>query len=304
MLNKVLEICEENRYLSLNRGFLVVKHENEVLGQVPLDDIGVLLISSQSASFSKNILNALAERNCITVLCGNNYNPQSLIIPIVSNCLQSKIIKNQITASEPLKKRIWQQLVIKKIKNQALTLDYCHINSTKLNLIATTVKSGDADNREAYAAKLYWQSLFGKDFKRDREAPGINSLLNYGYAIIRSAMARSIVCAGLMPALGLHHENNLNPFCLVDDMMEIYRPIVDLFVYNITKGGESTLNPETKKMLANLLLVKVQFNEENTQLVQSMHYLANSYVKALEFKKPVIELPVWEGNKDGITIIE
>ena len=184
MLNRVLEIHEENRYLSLNRGFIVIQHGSEELGRVPLDDVGVLLLSAQSVSFSKNILNALAEKGCVSVLCGKNYTPQSMVLPVYSHYLFAKILKNQINSSLPFKKRIWQQVVVKKILNQALTLRLCGKDSGFLERIATTVKSGDSDNREAYAARLYWKSLFGKEFTRDKDLEGVNSFLNYGYAIM------------------------------------------------------------------------------------------------------------------------
>lgn len=298
MLNRIIEICEENRFISLSRGFLVVKHDSEIIGQVPLDDISALLLTAQGISISKNILNALAERNCITVLCGKNYIPQSMVLPVANHCFFTKNIKLQINCSEPFRKRIWQQIIIQKIKNQALVLKLCGKDSRLLEKIATCVKSGDSDNRESYAARAYWSTLFDKDFKRDRNESGINALLNYGYAVMRAAMARAICSAGLTPALGVNHRNNLNQFCLADDFFEIYRPIIDIIVYDLWKNGETEVNSENKKKLTRVLWINVSSNIGNTPVFQSMQYLINSYVQALEQKNPVLDLPVWDGTAD------
>lgn len=299
MLNRVLEICEENRYLSLNRGFIVIKHDSEELGKVPLDDIGVLLLSAQGVSFSKNILNALAEKGCVTILCGKNYAPQSMVLPLYSHYHFAKIIKNQIDASMPLKKRIWQQIVIQKIKNQALTLKLCKKDESVqlVEKIASMVKSGDSENREAYAARMYWKALFGKDFIRDKNQPGINSFLNYGYAIMRSAMARAVCSSGLIPSLGIHHDNNLNQFALADDLFEIYRPMIDCIVYRIYSDDLQELTPEIKRKLTDALWVKVHTAEGDSPAFQSMQYMTASYVHALEDKKAAIDLPVWTGDE-------
>jgi CRISPR-associated protein Cas1 len=298
MLNRIIEICDENRYLSLSRGFVTVQSGNAVLGQVPLDDISVLLLSAQGITLTKNILNAIAEKGGITVICGKNYIPQAMVMPFATHSLFTKISKNQINCSQPFKKRIWQQLVIKKIQNQAKVLELCNKNSTLVYKISTMVKSGDPDNREAYAAKMYWKELFGDNFKRDRDADGINSFLNYGYAIMRGSMARAICSAGLLPSLGINHNNNLNQFCLADDLFEIYRPIIDIIVYKMNKEGEFELNPQSKKKLTETLWVKVHTSEGYSPVFQSMQYMVASYVHAMEDKNPVIELPEWDANED------
>ena len=301
MLNRVLEIYEENRYLSLNRGFIVIQQGSQELGKVPLDDIGVLLISAQSVTLSKNILNALAERGCVTVLCGKNYSPQSMVLPVYSHYLFAKILKNQIDASVPFKKRIWQQIVIQKIKNQALNLNLCGKleESKKIETISALVKSGAPDNREAYAARMYWKYLFGKEFIRDKNLSGINSFLNYGYAIMRSSMARAICASGLLPSLGLHHDNHLNQFCLADDLFEIYRPLVDCVVFHLGIDSDSELTPEYKTKLTETLWIKVHTSQGESPAFQSMQYLTASYVHALEEGKPIIDMPVWAGDEHG-----
>lgn len=306
MLNRVLEISQENRYVSLDRGFAVIKENGTEIGSVPLDDIAVMVLSAQSVTLSKNVLNALAEKGCVTILCGKNYMPLSMVIPEYSHYLFYKILKSQINASLPLKKRIWQQIVIRKIQNQAVALRLCgkKDESVLIDAISKTVDSGDSTNKEGYAAKMYFKYLFGGEFCRDRNEEGINSLLNYGYAVMRAAMARAVSACGLLPALGVHHENNLNQFCLVDDLFEIYRPMVDSVVFQLNLEGAVEVTPDVKKKLAKLLYARVSTSEGKSPAVNSMHCYALSYVKALEYKKPVIELPVWEGDEYGIEILE
>ena len=304
MLNRILEISEENRYISLSRGFVVVKQDNVELGKIPIDDVSVLLLTAQSVTVSKNILNALSENNCITILCGKNYVPNSIVVPISNHYQFTKNLKNQINVSEPFKKRIWQQIVIQKIKNQSLVLKLCNKDYQLVEKISSLVKSGDTDNREAYAAKIYWNCLFGKEFRRDKNAEGINSLLNYGYAIIRASMIRAICSAGLLPALGVNHNNNLNQFCLADDFMEIYRPLIDITVYNLYKNGIVEISPIIKKELINTLWINIHTKEGNSPVFQSMHYLVGSYVHALENKISSIELPIWAGDIDEKSSIE
>ena len=281
MLNRILEISEENRYISLSRGFVVVKQDNVELGKIPIDDISVLLLTAQGVTVSKNILNTLSENNCITILCGKNYVPSSIVVPISSHY--------QFT---------------KNLKNQSLVLKLCNKDFQLVEKISSLVKSGDTDNREAYAAKIYWNCLFGKEFRRDKNAEGINSLLNYGYAIIRASMIRVICSAGLLPALGVNHNNNLNQFCLADDFMEIYRPLIDVTVYNLYKNGIVEISPIVKKELINTLWINIHTKEGNSPVFQSMHYLVGSYVHALENKISSIELPIWTGDIDEKSSIE
>lgn len=296
MLNKILEISEENRYISLYRGFIEIKHNSELLGRVPLDDISVLILSAQGITLSKNVINALAEKNGITILCGKNYIPECIVMPIANHYLYTKNIKNQITNSEPFKKRVWQQIVIRKIENQALVLKLYNKDYQEIENISKTVKSGDTNNREAYAAKLYWKKLFGQDFVRDKDGDGLNALLNYGYAVMRASMIRALCGSGLQTALGVNHNNNLNQFCLADDFFEIYRPIVDYFVYDLWQKNETDLLPQTKQKLVTCLKANVITEKGNTPAYQSMHYLANSYVQAMEIKNANIELPLWNGE--------
>ena len=170
-----------------------------------------------------------------------------------------------------------------------------------IDKIAMMVKSGDPDNREAYAARMYWKALFGSDFSRDRNLPGINSFLNYGYAIMRASMARAVCSSGLLPSLGIHHDNHLNQFALADDFFEIYRPIVDCIVFNLNLQDGAELNHEYKSKLTDSLWIKLHTLQGDSPAFQSMQYLTASYVHALENGKPVIDLPEWAGDENGKT---
>jgi len=300
MLNRVLEIFDENRYLSLNRGFIEIHNGREFLGSVPIDDVGVLLLTAQSITVTKHVINALSEQGAITIFCGKNYTPQSIVYPVANHYLFTKVIKTQINATVPFNKKIWKQIICEKIKNQALVLELCNKKSDAefLYKIASTVKSGDTENKEGYAAKLYWKFLFGADFIRDRYSDGINSLLNYGYAIIRASMARSVCSCGLLPALGIHHKNNLNPFCLVNDLFEVYRPIVDYKVFTLVNENKIEVTSEVKKILADILWIKVSTTNGFSPVFQSMQYMANSFVKALDSGEPFLEIPSWVITED------
>ncbi|MGI5173134.1 type II CRISPR-associated endonuclease Cas1 [Treponema sp. OMZ 840] len=306
MLHQIVEIQEENRHLSLERGFLNIRTKDEEIGKVALDDIAVLLISAQGASITKNIIVELSSRGAVTVLCGKNYEPVSIVYPVAGNYRHAGIIRTQIDASIPFQKQIWKQIVSRKLHNQAKSLLLCgnKPEAALLEHISKDVKSGDKDQREGYGAKVYWQALFGKDFIRDQDGDGINALLNYGYAVMRSSMCRALCAAGLHPALGIHHQNMLNPFCLADDFFEIYRPIVDCIVYKLCENMLFVLTPETKKTLIQALWIKMKTVEGYSPAFQSMHYMASSFVKALKLRDADFEIPVWEGKNEKFSRIE
>jgi CRISPR-associated protein Cas1 len=306
VFHRIIEIQDENRQLSLERGFLRINSGENIIGRVPLDDIAVLLVSAQSVSFSKHILNEVAERGGISVLCGKNYIPLSIIMPVTGNYLQSGVIKTQIDASVPFRKNIWKQIVVEKLLNQAKTLELCKKNTAAKRLVnmSGTVKSGDMTNREAMGAKIYWKALFDASFKRDKDGGDINAMLNYGYAIVRASVARAICAAGLLPSFGIFHDNKLNPFCLADDFMEPFRPLADIVVYLLSKENKTDLTTETKRRLIDVLWIEVKTVEGYSPLFQSMHYMCSSFSKALKTKKPILEIPHWEGKHENLSVTE
>jgi CRISP-associated protein Cas1 len=220
MIGRIVEVADDKRHLFLSRGFLVVKEtdgERKELGQVPLDDIAAVIGNAHGLSYTNNLLVTLAQRCIPFVLCGANHNTVGMLLPIDGNYQQAKRFDAQIAATKPTHKRLWAEVVRAKLLQQAAALSACGRTAEPLKRLTRQVKSGDPQNLEAQGAQKYWRLLFGDDFRRDQQGSGVNGLLNYGYTILRSAMARAVVAAGLHPTLGIHHQNEGNPMRLVDD---------------------------------------------------------------------------------------
>ena len=212
MPRRIVEINGEGSYLGAYRGFLTVSRDRCEIDRVPLSDIAVLLITAQGAGFSKAIIDRLTSGGGILLICDRSYTPSSYTLPLQGNCDSAARIRLQAGVSQPLRKRLWQKIVQAKIKNQAKLLLFTdhQESSDKLMEWAGDVQSGDVNNREATASRAYWQTLFGSDFRRDRNLHDTNRFLNYGYAIIRSLVARSLVGTGFHPSFGLHHKSRGN----------------------------------------------------------------------------------------------
>ena len=223
---------------------------------VPVEDIGMLVLENQQISLTHYLLDKLVSANVAVITCNDTHHPTGMLMPLESNTLQSERFRAQILASEPLKKQLWQQTVKAKITNQAMVLKKWDGKYKLLSNLAKSVKSGDEGNNEAIAAAHYWQNLFPPawNFYRKRDGIPPNNLLNYGYAIVRAGMARAIVGAGLLPTLGIFHRNRYNAYCLADDLMEPYRPYVDMVVRNII---DKTSAVETITQLLKVELLKI-----------------------------------------------
>lgn len=245
--------------LKLNQIVIAYRELPSETVTVPIEDVGVVVLENQMTKITLPLLNALADANVSVVFCNNKGMPNSMLFNMESNNTQGETLRLQIAAGEVMKKQMWKQIVEAKIRNQSLLLDKVHGNGGILKPYYTNVKSGDTDNREGIAARLYWQRLFGDDFIRDRTLPGINALLNYGYTILRAATARSLVGSGLLPAIGIFHHNRSNAFPLADDMMEPYRPYVDEVVYGLMLQDKLEINKETKAELINVLYADTYF---------------------------------------------
>ena len=220
---------------------------------IPIEDIGFVLINHPMVSISMPLLNELASNNIAVVFCDEKGLPKSMLLNFDSNLTQGKIISEQLVAGEVLKKNLWKQIIVSKIKNQSLLLNKLGLDGESLKPLYMNVKSGDSDNKEGIAARLYFKTLFGKEFTRDRNAGGINAFLNYGYAILRAATVRAALSSGLFPALGIFHHHRSNAFPLADDIMEPFRPFVDEIVYDLFRQNQSELTKENKgKLIASL----------------------------------------------------
>ncbi len=226
---------------------------------IPIEDIGYVILEHQQTHITLPLLNALSDNNVAVILCGGNRLPNAMLMNLDANTTQSENFRAQIDAGEPLKKNLWKQVVEAKIRNQAALLNKLGKDGEKLKPYYMNVKSGDTDNREGIAAKIYWKELFGAEFCRSREGTPPNNLLNYGYTLLRAAVARALMGSGLFPQFGIFHRNRYNAFPLADDIMEGYRPYVDEIVYQLYTQQCTQLSQETKKELLHILYMDTRF---------------------------------------------
>ena len=259
---------------------------------VPIEDIGIVVVENQRASFTIPVLNALSGNNASVVLCNERMMPNSILLPFEGNSIQAEIYKLQINASEPLKKQLWKQIVEAKIRNQAAVLDTQGKDGSALKPLYSNVKSGDMDNKEGLAARKYWNMVFDETFVRDQDdEDGLNAMLNYGYAILRAATARAIVGTGLSLSYGLFHKNRYNAFPLADDIMEPFRPYVDSAVSELWQKGVCTLNKESKVELLSVLTCDTVFGEVIRPLELGLTVATASLVKCLRGEEKKLSLP-------------
>lgn len=263
----------------------------------PIEDIGVLIIDSPQVIITSSVLSTLMENKIAIICCDKKHHPSGLMLNISGNSLQTERMHEQITVSLPLKKRLWQQTVCDKIRNQSTVL-YIETGKRHLRLarLINQVKSGDSTNIEARAAAYYWKSLWDEDkeFTRDRYGEEPNALLNYGYTILRSIVARALVATGLHPTIGIFHKNRYNPYCLADDIMEPYRPYVDLLVTEIVKNFDDP-NLENRKIREQLLRVPfldVKLDGKIHPLMVAVNETTSSLSKCYSGKMRKIKYPV------------
>lgn len=295
MTERIIEISDPLVSLSMLRGFLLVKIENAEKARIAFEDIGILILNGTGATITTNLLNSLLEAGVMIIVLGENYLPSGIFYPTNPHYLHKQKINLQIQSSKPLEKRLWQQVIKAKILNQATILSYFSGEEEKQLLeLVKKVSSGDKENLEAQAAKKYWQRLFGEEFRRNFENIGINSMLNYGYAILRSATARAIFSSGLHPAIGIHHSNQENAFCLVDDLMEPFRPMVDFVVKRISEENKNIeeLTPEIKRSLTKILSLDLSTSAGTTPISNCLIRLCQSFVRSLESGEANLDFPL------------
>jgi CRISPR-associated protein Cas1 len=278
-------LCFNNpAYLSLRSNQLVIKlpgvADNETLPEkmkddtvrtIPLEDIGIFVLDNSRITITSGLVEALLENDTAIITCDGSHLPVGLLLPLSGNSTQNERFRSQIQSSIPLRKQLWQQTIQYKIHNQAAVLkQYRAADIRLMQKWADNVKSGDVDNTEAKAAAYYWKTLFPEieNFTRDREGIPPNNLLNYGYAILRAIVARGLVISGLLPTLGIHHHNRYNAYCLADDIMEPYRPYVDMCVLRIMQESPNyELSMETKARLLAIPVLDVVIEDERSPLM-------------------------------------
>ena len=260
---------------------------------IPIEDIGMLILNSPQSTYSHASLTQCVEHNVALIVCDNKHLPCGMFLPFNAHSLQSKYMALQIQVPTPTKKRIWQSIVRAKIRAQSQVLQQCGASAARLATMAGKVRSGDPDNYEAQAARYYWPALFGPDFRRTRYGTGVNPLLNYGYAIVRAAVARAIAGAGLHPSFGIHHHNQNNAFCLADDLIEPIRPLVDKKVYELWQQDSTVTEVSTaiKVTLLELLKQSVHLNTGATPLMSALQHYASSFRKVLAKETARLNIP-------------
>jgi CRISPR-associated protein Cas1 len=262
---------------------------------IPIEDIGVMVIDHPQITLTHLVINALLENNSALITCDNRHMPSGLLLPLEGNTTQSERFKHQINASEPLRKQLWQQTIRQKILNQAALLKEQNKKIENMKYWADQVKSGDSANHEARAAAYYWSEIFDPslDFRRDPEGLAPNSQLNYGYAILRAVVARSLVSSGLLPTFGIHHHNRYNAYCLADDIMEPYRPFVDKIIVEMMQSDDmlEELTKNQKTRLLQIPILDVVINGRRSPLMLAVQQTTASLAKCFNQELRRVEYP-------------
>jgi len=288
---KIVEINRNNVHLNIYRGFLLLKEKEQEIAREPLVDIDCLLVHGFGISYSHNLLSKLCELNIPLIVCGNNFMPAGYLLSYCSNFEFTGRLHNQINTSLPLKKNLWKTLIKSKILNQKKVLNFIGDEAKDFDHLISKVRSGDPENVESQAAVKYWRRAFGINFRRDFDLQGINSFLNFGYAILRACSSRYLVASGLSPALGIHHKNKLNAFCLADDIIEPFRPYIDRKILEMKITDKHSLNPVFKKELVSILEQKFLIEDEYNTLSVCMKKTVQSLSISYRDNKNFLKLP-------------
>lgn len=273
---------------------LVAKFNDDSLEEFscPVEDLGCVIIDNPMITVTVPLINALADNNVSLIFCDGKSMPNSILMGFENNTLQGEILRYQLDLKLVSKKKLWKDIIENKIRNQSLLLEKLGKDNSLYKPLYMNVKSGDIDNREGLAAKLYWGDLFGNEFKRDRKKEDANCLLNYGYTVLRAAVSRAILGSGLFPSFGVFHKNRSNAFPLSDDLMEPYRPFIDEIVYALYNQGMTTISKDTKRELVNVLNSDCFFKNMTRPLSIALTVTTASYVKFLKGEVNKLNYPV------------
>lgn len=289
--------------MSLQEAQLVLNAAGKKICRMPVEDLGVIVVGHHGVTYTHAALCALLEKNVAMVLCGPNHHPTGLLLPMEGHTVQAETIAVQAVATERLKDRIWKDIIKAKISNQAGAL----VSAGKtagagLFALCSMVRTGDRNNIEGTAAQRYWRAMFGPDFRRERDGAYPNGLLNYGYMVLRAAVARAVCGTGLHPSLGIHHRNRYNAFALADDLIEPYRPFVDMAVHRLFINGEPAVSNVAKTRLLGVLAADVMIDGRTTTMIAALQSSAASLRQVLSGEIKGLSLPKFRNiNKAGST---
>lgn len=290
MLKKSI-LVENKATLNTRNNQLIIKSDIRE-SSIPIEDIGFLVIDNREIYISISAMNQLVKNNAALIICDEVHLPNGMFLNLNSHHIQQEIFKNQIEASVPLKKQLWQQTVVEKIQNQGILLQKITGKKNQFEFIASKVLSGDTSNMEGVAASAYWKSFFEMDFKRERFGDYPNNFLNYGYAILRAATARALAGSGLLNTLGIHHKSKYNAFALADDIMEPFRPLVDEIVWELIQHyDEQELTTAIKSELVQVTARTVYFEDEKSPLMVALQKTAASLQKCYLGERKKIKYP-------------
>ena len=294
MLRRTIEIATPGTRLSVAHRQLVIERPDLPKATTPIEDIGVLIVDDRRAVYTQSVFTELLGAGATVMVTGPDHLPLGMMLPLDAHHVQTERHRAQVEASEPIRKQIWRSLVASKLRQQGLVLDHFSPGPNGLAEMARRVRSGDPDNLEAQGAQRYWPALFGKDFRRERGAEGVNALLNYGYAVVRAALARAVVASGLIPSLGVFHKHRSNPFCLADDLFEPYRPFVDWRVKLLTleRDGPPSLDERAiRAALLSLFNETILIGDRRLPLLLALQASAASLSRALTGGDRSLALP-------------
>lgn len=291
MIKRCVEVSGGPAHLSVKNSQLVLTREGREISQIPIEDLGVLVIDNPSITYTHAALATMVEQNVAVVVCGGNHHPAGLLLPIEGHTLHGATVTMQSSTVKRVKDRLWKEIIAAKLKNQAYAVKLTGKEGSGLEALSRRVKSGDPENLEAQAAQRYWPMLFGPAFRRSRDGGPPNNLLNYGYIVLRAATARAVCGAGLHPSLGIHHRNQYNAFALADDLMEPVRPLVDIAVYKLWNEGKTEICREGKEKLLGVLASSVEINGQNSPLMTALQKSAASLREALAGESNGLNIP-------------
>jgi CRISPR-associated protein Cas1 len=294
MGDRILDFSEEAAYLSSRIGLLVIERKDKPEVTMPFEDIAVVISSNPQVRFTNAALSGLAQACGVFIVCNEKHLPVGMLLPIAVHSTQGERFIKQANASAPICKQLWKQVASEKIKNQGKLLKELYGHDEGLIKLSKKVRSGDTENLEGQASRRYWPKIFDdKSFSRDREAEDQNKFLNYGYTVLRAIVARAICGAGLHPSLGIHHHNRYDSYCLADDLMEPFRPIVDKAVVQLVKdkGTETPMDKETKSALIGALTARFDLEGESRTLFDIITRTASSLAQVFEGKADELVLP-------------
>lgn len=292
MIKRTLEISQEAAHLAVRDEQLLIQRNGETIGRAPCEDLGMVVVDHPQTTYTHAALAKLASNGAVLVVCGQNHLPAAMLLPLSNHSQVVWRLADQMAAPQPLRKQLWRQLVVAKVRRQARNLSADLPAHKKLLALAAEVRSGDPANIEAQAAKLYWSNwLDGRPFRRDPERHDLNRFLNYGYAVARAGLARAIVSAGLHPSVGIHHHNRSNAFCLADDLIEPFRPAVERRVLEMWRRGYDDLTQEAKAQLLELLASPFRLADQSGPWMVMAHRLVGSLVRCLTGEAKRLEIP-------------